>query len=396
MKELEVTYLLGSKAEIAACPVKPYDSKICDFLDVLSRELRLDAKAREYPDIMSFSFWCRRGNIQKLCNSYNQQEWRIGRGVVFHIAPSNVPINFAFSLVFGLLSGNSNIVRVSAKEFVQVHIVCACLKRILALPEFESVKKMVQIISYDHDQRITDYYSELCDARVIWGGDSTIKEIRKSPIRPRTVEIVFADRYSIALFNSDVVASMGDLDLKRLAEGFYNDTYLMDQNACSSPHLVFWKTSSEVNFAKAAERFWGALYEESQRYGLDDKKVSCKYTDLCECMAVLNGIKNIKRLGNRLYVLSLQELPEDITVMRGRFGMFFEYHISDIDELMPLINKKIQTCICCGMDKDEVRKSVVAHHVLGIDRVVETGTSLDIQTIWDGYDVIGYLSRIVG
>ena len=28
---------------------------------------------------------------------------RLGRGIIFHIAPSNVPINFAYSLVAGLL-----------------------------------------------------------------------------------------------------------------------------------------------------------------------------------------------------------------------------------------------------------------------------------------------------
>lgn len=40
-----------------------------------------------------------------------------GRGVAFHIAPSNVAVNFAFSLAAGLLTGNANIVRLSSKPF---------------------------------------------------------------------------------------------------------------------------------------------------------------------------------------------------------------------------------------------------------------------------------------
>lgn len=30
-----------------------------------------------------------------------------------------------------------------------------------------------------------------------------------------------------------------DADMKKLAEAFYNDTYLFDQNACSAPHTIF-------------------------------------------------------------------------------------------------------------------------------------------------------------
>ena len=33
---------------------------------------------------------------------------------------------------------------------------------------------------------------------------------------------------------------MDDLELNNLVEKFYNDTFVMDQNACSSPHIVFW------------------------------------------------------------------------------------------------------------------------------------------------------------
>lgn len=30
-----------------------------------------------------------------------------------------------------------------------------------------------------------------------------------------------------------------DADMKKLAEAFYNDTYLFDQNACSAPQTIF-------------------------------------------------------------------------------------------------------------------------------------------------------------
>ena len=45
---------------------------------------------------------------------------RVGRGIVFHITPSNVPLNFAYSWLSGILSGNLNIVRVASKKSEQM------------------------------------------------------------------------------------------------------------------------------------------------------------------------------------------------------------------------------------------------------------------------------------
>ena len=37
-------------------------------------------------------------------------------GMIFHITPSNIPTNFAYSMIFGLINGNSNIT-VPSKKF---------------------------------------------------------------------------------------------------------------------------------------------------------------------------------------------------------------------------------------------------------------------------------------
>ena len=93
------------------------------LLNYLSIELYKSPKIREYPDVATFAFFCRKANILNLKRKYNQGGFRLGRGIVFHIAPSNVPVNFAYSMVAGLLSGNNNIVRVPSKNFEQVSII---------------------------------------------------------------------------------------------------------------------------------------------------------------------------------------------------------------------------------------------------------------------------------
>ena len=84
------------------------------------------------------------------------------------------------------------------------------------------------------------------DARMIWGGDKTIESIRSLKTKPRCVDITFADRYSICIINAEKILSLDEEKLSRLAESFYNDTFLMDQNACSSPQMIYWLNDKKM------------------------------------------------------------------------------------------------------------------------------------------------------
>ena len=106
MNENKITWLVGNKVpEYIVYP--PYADEICSFLSDLSSYLLKDKTALQYPDIVSFAYFCRKANIQKKKEAFQTEgRLRLGRGIIFHIAPSNVPVNFAFSFVFGLLAGN--------------------------------------------------------------------------------------------------------------------------------------------------------------------------------------------------------------------------------------------------------------------------------------------------
>ena len=80
-------------------------------------------EVRHYPDVVTFAFFCRKANLLHLQKEHATNSLRLGRGLVFHIAPSNVPVNFAYSLICGLLSGNNNIVRLPGKQFRQVDLI---------------------------------------------------------------------------------------------------------------------------------------------------------------------------------------------------------------------------------------------------------------------------------
>ena len=393
MKKNKIEYLFGSEG-IEVLPNRPFDEKICDFLDDLSKALREEEKVRQYPDILTFAFWIRRANITRMKELY-KDGLRLGKGLVFHIAPSNAPINFAYTLVFGLLSGNSNIVKASSKRFSQVEIICQVLEKLTLQEEYRWVKQQNAIVVYDRNANIyTEQFSEKCDVRVIWGGDNTIQDARRASLQSRSIEMTFADRYSFAIISATSILRLNEKELERLAEGFYNDTYLMDQNACSAPHLICWM-GEETDIVSAKEVFWNCIYEKVKKvYLLEDIKVSDKYTIACE-MAALNKIQKLKQYGNELYVGEVLDLPEDLSELRGKFGLFYEYNLKGLKEFSDSITKKVQTCTVYGIEKEDILNWIVEQHVCGIDRIVDIGKTLDIGFMWDGYDVVRTLSRII-
>lgn len=389
MSKNEVQYVLGNK-ENSKCSLPVYSDIVCGFLDALSKELRCDAEAKKYPDVITFAFWCRRSNIEQLKKNYEQRYPRVGRGCVFHVAPSNVPINFAFSLAFGLLAGNSNVVRVSEKQFPQVDIVSQAMKHVLDREEFVCLKQYITVVSYGHDKVINDNYSKGCDVRVIWGGDATIQEMRESPLPPRSTEITFADRYSFAILDEETIEMNTGEQVLALAEKFYNDTYLMDQNACSSPHFIMWQPSKEK---KGRIRFWEQLGKVAERYELPAIKTIDKYTMCCEVATNQEDTVHVQTYGNQLYVVTMKKIPENIERLRGKFGLFYECDSRKLDEVIKGMSNKIQTCVTYGMDKMKIAQAVIKNGSQGIDRIVEVGDAMSIGVDWDGYDVISSLSR---
>lgn len=400
MRENKVKYLVGNE-NIVVHPRIPFDEQICSFLDDFSKQILKDAVLKSYTDVVSFAFWIRKANIQKQKEEHASKYSRLGRGLAFHIAPSNVPINAMFTFVFGLLSGNSNIVRISTKDFPQVTLLCEKINLLLEQEAYSEIKEEIAIVQYERNQEITDYFSKMADIRVIWGGDHTIEEIRKSPLKPRAKELVFADRYSFGLINPEYIIKLSEVDIKDLARNFYNDTYLMDQNACSTPHMLFWLSDDKDVISQAQERFWKQIYEEAKRYSLEDIKASEKYTNLCLYAAqngenVEDGKTTVKRYENLLYVITEESVPDDLCEKRGKFGLFYQCSVSDLNEIKDCTDQKVQTVAVAGIEREQVQKWIIEHRLNGIDRVVPFGKTLDIGLVWDGYDLITEMSRMIG
>ena len=252
----KIKFLVGNK-EIKKISLSPYDKEVLDFLVDLSEDLNLTKDIKNYPDIKTFAFFCRNKNLIKLKKNFlvSSRDIRLGLGLIFHITPSNIPTNFAYSLIFGLLTGNSNIVKVPSRDFKQIDIISKSINKILS-KKYKKVKEMIKIVKYKNNESFTKKISSICDARLIWGGDQSIENIRKYNLHASAIDLTFADRYSLCIIDTKKFLKAKYDNLTRIVERFYNDTYVADQNACSSPHMVLWLGK---NSHKAKSKFWEEL-----------------------------------------------------------------------------------------------------------------------------------------
>ena len=395
MKKIEnIDYLIGDN-KINKVSTIPFDIEVCSFLNTLSNELNLINDVNEYPDLKTLAFWLRKKNLENLKNKFSNSNRRLGVGLVFHITPSNIPINFAYSLVFGLLSGNTNVVKVPSQRFNQVSILCKIIKKILKNRKFSKIKKMITIVRYSDQDQFTEHVSSQCDARVIWGGDKTINNIRKFQIPTRSIDVSFADRYSVSLINSIEIVKIDKKKLIQLVEKFYNDTFIVDQNGCSSPQLILWY-GSKKDRVKAKDIFWNALLNyNKKKYDMPDIASIDKLNLLFESILSEKNIISEKRYGNIIYTLLLNKIDKKIDRLRGKWGFFFQYDLENFDEIKKIISKKIQTITYFGFKKEKFVEFINNNNIDGIDRIVPIGQALDLGLVWDGYDVINSLSRII-
>lgn len=389
-----INYLTGSETILSKLNTvharEPFDDEVIAFLNEVSRVLMSDREAKAYSDIVTFAFWIRKGSVQSLKERFkdNEKGVHLGKGVAFHIAPSNVPVNFAYSLVAGLLTGNANVVRIPTKEFPQVEILVRAFNEVLT--RYPDMRPYVSLVRYGRDKEINDALSAVADVRIIWGGDTTISELRKSPLPPRSSEVTFADRYSVAIIDSDSYMAIDNK--KRTAEAFYNDTYLTDQNACTSPRIIIWMGNC-IDAAKKV--FWENLHDfVIQKYNFQPIQGVNKLTSGYLIATKDAGYKMQRCKDNLIVRVIVPEITDYLMDYKDNSGFFFEYDCRDIMEIAKLCDdKRCQTIGIIGEGKCIL--PLIRAGVKGVDRVVPIGKTMDFDLIWDGYNLPALLTRTV-
>ncbi len=390
MNKNSINYLVGKNAKLNKI-LSPFSQIIVFFLDDLSKTLKIINK-KKHSDIEALSFFCRKNNIEKLKNNhFDSKVIRFGLGNLFHITPSNMPTNFAYSLIFGLLGGNSNIIKVPSNDFQEMKIICKSINVVLKKKKFIQLRDMIMIVKYTQNDELTKNFSQICDGRLIWGGDETVKNLKKFSTKVKNIDIPFSDRYSICLINSEKFLKLNKFNSNILISKFYNDTYEADQNACSSPHLILW---SGKTILKAKKKFWSLLNNlVVKKYNPPLISSVDNYSKFVEDTLSKKNISSFSKYNKSLYVISLKKINKENFISKTKWGYFYELHTNNLTDLKYITNRSLQTITYFGFSKNFLKSFFSKNNFNGIDRVVPIGQALNINLIWDGYDIIKTLSR---
>ena len=208
-----------------------------DFCTQLSEKLLNDPRTKLYPELQALGFWLRPASVEKMLATYGSGQ---ASGIVFQIPPANVDALFGYTLAISLLCGNATIIRLPSAERLAQELLVAILSEILSQAS-AALRERITLLRYNHDDKITRQFSHACDVRLVWGSDTTIEHIGLLPLSPYAREISFGDRFSTAAVKSAPYLKLTEPErAKELVRKFFNDIYVFDQLACSSPRLLAW------------------------------------------------------------------------------------------------------------------------------------------------------------
>ncbi|SDH88017.1 acyl-CoA reductase [Nonomuraea jiangxiensis] len=374
-------------------PLLVGDERVRAFLAAFGRRLLRPASARRHPELGSLGFFLRPSELTRTVEALGGAHIRVPRGLVFHIPPANVDTVFVYSWALSALMGNRNVVRLSPRAGVVTEVILDTLHE--ALAEADPVIGATQrIVSYDRSDAVTAALSAACDLRVVWGGDGSVREIRRHPLAPHARDLTFPDRSSFAVVRA--AAWLGAPRAARVgaAEGFVNDGYWFDQAACSSPRTVFWVgTHGECDSARGdftdhvervvAGRGWTvdaamAVEKRVATYGL----------------AVDGVAERIEFRGNALASVTLTDPAAAPRRWLGA-GTFAHARLGGLAELVPLVERRDQTMTHFGFGRDELEELARGLAGRGVDRMVPMGGALSFHRVWDGVDLPVEFTRLV-
>ena len=227
-------------------------------------------------------------------------------GCVVHVMPANVFTAPVLGLMEGLMAGNVNIVKVSARDTEFAAVFADELCRLDPGGRLRDYVAVARLSSSD-GARMGRLFG-IADGVSAWGGERAIAAIREA-IPSGTKLIAWGHKVSFSYLAAESLADAGQLEstLRAMA----TDVCRLDQQACSSPQTLFVEVDQDEDAARQiAERLAAHLAEVSPEIPGQPPSAS----EQAEITSVTAVVRAEKALG-------LTELFED---EQGRWRVLFD------------------------------------------------------------------------
>jgi len=364
--------------------------------------------ARETADIPGVAFlrlWLRRGTLEpiitrELGRGALHADWmEDGRarlkaypiGVVGHWPAGNIEIQPILSMTCALLGGNTSLVRIPSGLVDQTR---RLMQKLDQGDTARVVTGRVFMAAFDHErQDLQEAMARAVDGAMIWGGAEAVLKVRELPF-PHWVRLaVFGPRISVAAMDADTWGNRQEREswCRRIAR----DVWQFDQQACSSPQVLFLERKAGHSPAEFLEDLRKAFEAENRvhpRQTIHPALTSA----ICQARAswLLGDTANsaLFSLGPdwTLLVGSGSEIPKPT---QGRTLTVLE--VDDLFDPISKLDEGVQTLGLGMKDPEREEKLASAAARRGVDRVVKLGRMHVFAPPWDGVDLIRPMVRMV-
>jgi hypothetical protein len=408
-----LTHLVSSPAEISCAAVRLRQAvleaeispnEVMTVFDSWARSL----DARELDDTPGISFlrmWLRRGTLEPIIarelgpnglhggwNEYGRAKCKaFPVGVVGHWPAGNVEIQPILSMTCALLGGNAALVRIPSGL---VDLTRNLMEKLMQSDPGELLTRRIFMAGFEHDRHdLQEAMAQAVDGAMIWGGEEAVLQIRALPFPHWARVAVFGPRISVAAMDAGAWGDPGEREAwcQRIAR----DVWQFDQQACSSPQVLFLEKGNGQSAAEFLPFLRRAFETENKAH--PRRTIAAALTSaICQARAswLLKDTAHqaIFPTGPdwTLLIGSGSDLPQPI---QGK-----TLTVLEVDNLLDPVSKfdgNVQTLGLGMADAERERKLALLAGKKGVDRIVKLGRMHVFVPPWDGVDLIRPMVRMV-
>jgi hypothetical protein len=408
-----LTHTVNSPAEISAAAIKlrqaAMDAEITpnEVMTVFDSWAKsLDARELDdMPGIVFLRMWLRRGTLEPIIarelgsNGLHGGWTEYGRakckafplGVVGHWPAGNVEIQPLLSMTCALLGGNAALVRIPSGL---VDLTRCLMGKLVQSDPGEILTRRIFMAAFEHGrQDLHEAMAKAVDGAMIWGGEEAVLQIRALPFPHWAKLAVFGPRISVAAMDAGAWSNPDEREswCLRIAR----DVWQFDQQACSSPQVLFLEEGNGQSTAEFLPFLRRAFETENKAHprqtipaGLTSAICQARASWLLKDMA--HQAVFPKGPDWTLLLGSGSDLPQPV---QGK-----TLTVLGVDNLLDPISKfdgNVQTLGLGMADPEKERKLALLAGRKGVDRIVKLGRMHVFVPPWDGVDLIRPMVRMV-
>jgi Acyl-CoA reductase (LuxC) len=366
----------------------------------------LDARdLDDLPGIVFLRMWLRRGTLEPIIarelgsnglhggwSEYGRAKCRaFPVGIVGHWPAGNVEIQPLLSMTCALLGGNAALVRVPTGL---VDLTRCLMEKLVQSDSDQLLTRRIFVAAFDHSrQDLQEAMARAVDGAMIWGGEEAVLQIRSLPFPHWARVAVFGPRISVAGMDARAWSNSGEQQTwcTRIAR----DVWQFDQQACSSPQVLFLEKSPGQSTSQFMQTLRHAFEVENQahpRQTIPAALTSAIYNSRASWLLNDGAHKAIFPQGPDWTLLlgSGSELPKPT---QGK-----TLTVLEVDNLFDPISKfdgNVQTLGLGMADPEKERSIACLAGNRGVDRIVKLGRMHVFVPPWDGVDLVRPMVRMV-